>query len=128
MLDVDHFKRINDRCGHLTGDLVLSAVGRLLRDNVRVEETAARFGGDEFAVLMPGADIEAARTLAERIGAAVERHEFRDADAARPVRVTVSVGAAVRAAHEPPVALLARADRALYRAKLAGRNRVALAS
>lgn len=128
MLDIDHFKRVNDRYGHQTGDLVLRDVGELLRAKVRAVDIPARYGGEEFAVLMPGGTLEGARVLGERIRAVVEQHPFRTDATAEPLRVTLSAGAAVRRRdHTSPAAFLEVADRALYRAKLEGRNRVAVA-
>ena len=129
MLDIDHFKEVNDRHGHLAGDAVLRAAGELLRDNVRGDDVAARFGGEEFVVLMVGSSLDGAGILAERIRVLVERHEVRFADAMAPIRTTLSVGVAIRQpSQRSPHELVEEADRALYRAKAAGRNRVALAS
>ncbi len=129
MLDIDHFKHVNDRYGHLAGDLVLRDVGQLLRANVRAVDIPARYGGEEFAVLMPGAPLEGARALGERVRTVVERHAFQMAVTAYPLRITISAGAAVRRRDQKsPEALIEEADRALYRAKLEGRNRVVVAS
>lgn len=123
MLDIDHFKQINDTYGHLQGDQVLSELGRILRENSRSSDMAARYGGEEFTLLLPELGGEAARSAAERLRAAVEGHPFRLNGS--PVRVTVSVGVASLGG---PVGsapgLLEAADRAMYAAKTAGRNRV----
>ncbi len=121
LLDVDHFKQINDRAGHAVGDEVLHRLGQVVRRSLRRTDIAARFGGDEFVVLLPYTDLEGAREAAERI-----RQQVHVLD--RPVRFTVSIGAAAVAGAEALIEnLLTRADRALYRAKEEGRDRVALA-
>jgi diguanylate cyclase (GGDEF)-like protein len=127
MLDVDHFKRINDGFGHPVGDEVLTNLGRLIARSVRSTDVAGRIGGEEFALLLPETDIDGAKEIAERLRAAVEQLSVDDGRG-RSVRFTVSVGAAslgrsATTSHE----LLADADRALYEAKHLGRNRVALA-
>lgn len=129
LLDIDHFKRVNDRHGHLVGDMVLSDVGRLLRENVRAVDIPARFGGEEFAVLMPGSTVEGARAVGERVRSVVERHVFELSAAAEPVQITLSAGAAIRRReHSSPESFVDTTDRALYRAKLLGRNRVVVAA
>lgn len=122
-LDVDHFKAINDGYGHAVGDRVLAALGRLLRDHVRPNDVVGRYGGEEFVVVLRGANPEAARRVAERIRQSISNSTI----AGLPVRVTVSAGVAPRAAGESISELVARADLALYAAKRAGRNRVLLA-
>ena len=117
MLDVDHFKRFNDRHGHQAGDDVLVAVARVLGDVARAEDRACRVGGEEFAVLLPGADEAAAAAVAERIRAGVAA-----APAAEPI--TVSLGVAATRGEHDAAALFAQADERLYAAKQAGRNRV----
>jgi diguanylate cyclase (GGDEF)-like protein len=118
VLDLDHFKAINDAHGHPYGDRILRRTAEALAGAVRPHDTVARMGGEEFALLLPGADAEAAHAIAERARAAV---------AAVPVRgraLTCSAGVAShRGADAAPERLLAQADRALYRAKAAGRNR-----
>lgn len=130
MLDLDQFKQINDGCGHLAGDEALREVAARVESQVRASDTAARFGGDEFAVLMPGADAAQAGRLAERIRAAVA-HGPVEAGPGIELPVTVSIG--VASLRAPPASgdlkalaehLVAEADAALYRAKAAGRNRV----
>ena len=117
VLDVDHFKRFNDRHGHQAGDDVLVAVARVLGDVARIEDRACRVGGEEFAVLLPGADESAAAAVAERIRAGVAA-----APAAEPITVSLGV-AATRGEHDAGT-LFAEADERLYAAKQAGRNRV----
>lgn len=123
VLDIDHFKHINDSYGHAAGDVVLREVATVLRRAARREDSVCRIGGEEFLVICPNADREAARLIAERL---------RDALASRPIAignivhtVTISVGVAERETDMPePDALISTADRALYQAKAGGRNRV----
>ncbi|WP_374673860.1 diguanylate cyclase [Ideonella sp.] len=122
LCDVDHFKRINDRFGHATGDVVLQAVAQVLRRSVRDSDSAARFGGEEFVVLLPETGPQGARVVAEKI-----RHAVAALRLPGVTSCTISVGAAVAEdGRIGAAALLARADAALYRAKEAGRNRVEL--
>ena len=123
MVDVDQFKPFNDRHGHITGDRALRLVAETLRNNFRPGDMIARFGGDEFCILLPGAELEDARTCAERARAAVCKST--DDEAGLP-HVTVSAGVASAVARDSLETLIARADDALYRAKEAGRNRVAI--
>ena len=127
--DVDHFKQFNDSYGHKTGDLVLRLVGRLLADNVKGKDTAARFGGEEFAIILTGADERAGGRVAEQIRAALDGKRLINRGSGQNMRgVTISVGVAAMEANESATALLGRADVALYRAKKAGRNRVWVSS
>jgi diguanylate cyclase (GGDEF)-like protein len=123
VLDLDHFKSVNDRYGHVVGDDVLKATARAMHDAVRGGDVAARIGGEEFAVVMPRTDAEGARILAERLRTAVEEMRV-PAPGGGEIGLTMSVGTATAAG---PVidapALLAAADGALYAAKRGGRNR-----
>jgi diguanylate cyclase (GGDEF)-like protein len=122
MVDVDRFKDFNDRFGHATGDVVLRAIGRTIASTVRDLDVPARFGGEEFVVLLRDPSPEVALEVGERIREAVERIDLRDVGVGP---VTVSVGASVsRADGEAVASLVQRADHALYRAKRYGRNRV----
>ena len=129
MIDVDHFKRFNDEHGHKTGDHVLRRVARMLADNVKGRDTAARFGGEEFVVLLMGADLAVARTVAwqmcERLAAQVL---VKRGTGETVGRVTISIGVAEHRVGESGVNLLERADTALYEAKRTGRNRVCTAA
>lgn len=129
-MDVDFFKKVNDTYGHQIGDLVLTRLVHLIKEHVRACDIVARYGGEEFAVVLPGVDLEGARHIAERLRAAVESDSHLCHQ--QGVSVTVSIGLedmsllgsgsndAVEIAHQ----LLDRADKALYKAKSSGRNRV----
>jgi diguanylate cyclase (GGDEF)-like protein len=126
MIDIDRFKSVNDRLGHAAGDTVIRALGAALAGAIRVGERAGRIGGEEFAVILPDGGSEQAMALAQRIQAVVRAMRPRAGDA--PIAVTVSIG--VASTHGAPCTLdelLARADRAMYAAKDAGRNRTVLA-
>ena len=126
MIDLDHFKRVNDTYGHLVGDDVLRDVAQLLSDTIRGSDIVARYGGEEFLVLLPETDDDGAESFAERIRAAVEAHVVQQDAGGAALRLTASVGVAVfpAARIESVEDLFARADAALYRAKADGRNRV----
>jgi len=121
MLDLDHFKAINDVHGHATGDAVLRAVAEVLGQLLRGQDVPGRYGGEEFGLLLPGTSRAGAEAIAERIRA---RLDSRVMIPERGLRVTASIGcAALEAGDASAAAWIARADRALYRAKAAGRNR-----
>jgi len=126
VLDVDHFKRINDTHGHAVGDAVLSGIGERLRDTLRPLDLAVRLGGEEFAVIWAQPEPNGEARLGERLRAAIASAPFMTAMG--PLAVTVSVGVArAHDAQEAPEALFSRADVALYEAKRSGRDRVVLA-
>jgi diguanylate cyclase len=128
MLDIDHFKRFNDTHGHQVGDEVLKLVARTLTENVKGRDTAARFGGEEFAIILPATELDAGATVAEQVRAAIaSRRIVRRSNGEDLGCVTLSLGVACLAAEESAESLIARADAALYRAKRAGRNRVVVA-
>ncbi len=129
MIDIDNFKKINDARGHLFGDKVLGSIGHILRANVKGKDTAARFGGEEFAVILPQTPRGGALGLAEALRAIIagnwqKRSENCDG---LPNGITVSIGVADYCAGESAVDFVERADQALYAAKQQGRNRVNLA-
>lgn len=127
MLDIDRFKSINDRFGHAFGDRWIAAVGEVLRDALRDADPIARYGGEEFVVLLPGADLTVALRCAERVRQRIAELCL-EADDATPVSTTVSVGVAEWRPGVTLQRLLETADRALYAAKRAGRDRVLAAS
>jgi diguanylate cyclase (GGDEF)-like protein len=128
LIDLDRFKEVNDRRGHPVGDKVLEAVGRSLVELLRPEDLAARYGGEELAVLLPETDLEGGRAVAERILGALRALEHRD-EGGETFIVTASLGvAALARLDEPARDLIARADAALYAAKDDGRDRVAVAA
>jgi diguanylate cyclase (GGDEF)-like protein len=123
MIDIDYFKKVNDQYGHLTGDMVLREVARIISAQVREIDIAGRYGGEEFCVILPDTDKAGAQVVAERICAAIRAQKIRAYDAL--ISLSVSIGAA--AFPEDAVQmdeLLDKADWALYRAKKSGRNRV----
>lgn len=126
MIDLDHFKKVNDTFGHLVGDDVLRDVGQLLVETIRTCDIVARYGGEEFLVLLPETDDAGAEAFADRIRVAVEAHAFASVSLIEPLRLTCSVGVAVYPAAriESVEDLFTRADAALYRAKADGRNLV----
>lgn len=125
MGDVDHFKDINDRHGHHTGDNVLQAVAKVLRGGVRQMDLVARWGGEEFLVLLPGSDLTESVVVAERLRAQVAA--LVSTSPKGPVPVTMTFGLALMKPGESGEQLIARADQALYEGKQAGRNRVIVA-
>ena len=123
IIDVDLFKPVNDRYGHISGDEVLRQIALLLRRHARTDDLAARIGGEEFALMLPECDAEAARVFAERLREAVAEAVFTPGGEAQ--QITVSIGIAELApGRDVRPALMAAADTALYRAKSEGRNRV----
>lgn len=122
MLDLDHFKRVNDRFGHSVGDDVLRQTASTIGACLRSMDMVFRFGGEEFCVLLSATSHEAAHTVAERLRKAVEAQAA--AEGAIPLSVTLSIGLATLRDVESPRCLLQRADRALYQAKASGRNRL----
>ncbi|MFG1357381.1 sensor domain-containing diguanylate cyclase [Xanthobacter pseudotagetidis] len=125
MVDIDHFKRVNDTYGHKAGDLVLATVGAAVAEVVRGSDRAARIGGEEFVILTRDVDAAGLLALAERLRAAIG-HRDLDVGAAR-IRVTASIGATLAAPEDRDIGdVMERADRALYAAKRAGRDRVTM--
>jgi diguanylate cyclase len=123
MIDIDHFKAINDRHGHPVGDAVIRAVAGILRGALRLHDVPGRYGGEEFAIVLPGTDVQGAEILAERIRARIESAVL---EAKSGVRATASLGVAVFDARDAThIEWITRADRALYGAKESGRNRTA---
>ena len=127
MLDLDHFKRVNDRYGHATGDAVLKYVAKACLDTVRGKDVVARIGGEEFALLLNDADDHMAADVAERVRLAIEQLSI-PTSAGGALRITASVGVAFCQPGLRATDLLAQADAALYKAKAAGRNRLRIAA
>ncbi|MDO9555968.1 MAG: GGDEF domain-containing protein [Coriobacteriia bacterium] len=125
MLDIDDFKAVNDTYGHLVGDGVLAAIGRVIKMTVREVDIVARYGGEEFSVILPETDASGAFIVAEKVREAVSFHRFFDAEGESTIHVTVSVGIANMPLHaEDKESLLRQADDALYQSKNTGKDRV----
>jgi diguanylate cyclase (GGDEF)-like protein len=123
ILDIDHFKKINDNHGHLVGDDVLEQIGAMLARSIRETDIAGRFGGEEFLIILPRADLSFALTISERIRETIMTAKMTDMNG-KVLRVTVSQGLAGYIWGDDQRSLIARADRAMYKAKQNGRNRV----
>ncbi len=123
MIDIDYFKKINDNYGHLVGDAVLREVARIIRENLREIDSLARFGGEEFSVMLPETDKASAIMAAERISSRVSQERIKVFDEALSVSISVGVATFPQNTLYPDV-LIEVADKALYKAKLSGRNRV----
>lgn len=126
LLDVDHFKNINDECGHAMGDQVLTALGQLLATHSRKTDLVGRWGGEEFVVVLSGADEDGAFIAAENLRKAVESMVLYD-DNRQRIHVRISLGIACLEVNDTQEVLIDRADRAMYQAKAGGRNRVVVA-
>ncbi|MFI4873880.1 MAG: GGDEF domain-containing protein, partial [Blastopirellula sp. JB062] len=120
-LDIDFFKKINDQHGHLVGDAVLKSIAKTLVHTTRDSDYVTRYGGEEFAILLPETDCERAKDAAQRIIKAIRDQPFRDQKLEIPL--TISVGVAQVVDLQGPEALIAKADEALYAAKAEGRDR-----
>ena len=114
IFDIDHFKQVNDKCGHVHGDQILQQVAQIIDDNVRDTDVVARYGGEEFVVVMPHTPLDGACIFAERLRGKIQTQ----------LELTVSGGVAQAIDKDTPQSLVARSDAALYSAKAAGRNRV----
>lgn len=123
MVDLDHFKDVNDTHGHLVGDDVLRELGEVLMEATRDVDRVGRYGGEEFIVLLPETGQDEARRASERIRRSIEEHDFPIPDRGEPLTASVGTATGVGAKIDPE-AFIDRADRALYRAKEEGRNRV----
>lgn len=126
VLDIDHFKKINDRYGHIIGDCALKAITQMVKSCKRDGDLLFRYGGEEFVVLMRDTDRDGALLLAERIREYIENQSCTCSGA--ELSMTVSMGVSVLTGNDSPVSLFARADQALYSAKRNGRNQVCLAA
>jgi diguanylate cyclase (GGDEF)-like protein len=131
MLDIDHFKRINDTYGHQAGDVILCTLGSMIKTDIRDIDVAARYGGEEFLVICANTAIDVAALLAERLRQQVESHQFQFFDSSgrnQTIQISVSIGvASFNTSIDSKEKLIQTADQALYRAKEEGRNRVIIA-
>ena len=125
LLDIDHFKDYNDKYGHLEGDKVLVRFSQIIRTCLRTNDSAYRYGGEEFTVILPETAGEEARTVAQRIRAALEAEPFSPKDG-EEVTVTISIGLTEYHAKEELSTFIQRADQAMYRSKRSGRNKVSM--
>ena len=125
IVDIDNFKRVNDRFGHLSGDQVIRCVAQHLRESLRDFDLIFRYGGEEFVLVLSGADAACAGSIAERLRAAVAAHTCK-LDGGGEVSPTISLGVTQLRDDEDPMALFARADEAMYQAKRQGRNAVCI--
>jgi diguanylate cyclase (GGDEF)-like protein len=121
MLDIDHFKMVNDRYGHLAGDEVLEKIATLIRRNIRDTDIAGRYGGEEFIIILPKTALSSSWVVAERLRSIIEKAELKDS-AGNVFAITVSQGLAGWERDEDAASLISRADEALYKAKEKGRN------
>jgi diguanylate cyclase len=125
LTDIDHFKKFNDTYGHQTGDQVLRLVALAVKQNVKGHDVACRYGGEEFAVLLPHTSLRQAVTVAEHIRRAVLTKELVKRSTGENLgRITISIGVSSFVAQDTVQSMIARADAALYAAKAAGRNLV----
>jgi diguanylate cyclase (GGDEF)-like protein len=123
MFDLDHFKDINDRFGHLCGDAVLAAIGTRMKTNLRGSDLKCRYGGEEFLILLPETSLAGAQRVAELLRIDIEKHPVQTHN--KSISITASFGLTTATLNEiDPTAVIARADSALYRAKESGRNRI----
>lgn len=126
MIDIDHFKSINDNFGHLVGDKVIRAVADMLKSKIRGQDSVARLGGEEFAVLLPDTPVEGGFSVAEHIRKGIENGKIRRIDSNKPIgAVTVSIGIA-NLGRGSFAEMMERADKALYASKSGGRNRTTI--
>jgi diguanylate cyclase (GGDEF)-like protein len=125
MIDIDHFKKVNDVYGHIAGDQILRLIAQVLEDQTRFNDFVCRYGGEEFAVLLPESTVDQGRYVADKIRQAVENTSLLHGDT--KIKVTVSAGVGeVNAERDTPETFIARVDAALYQAKEKGRNRIEL--
>ncbi|MBI3902917.1 MAG: GGDEF domain-containing protein [Nitrosomonadales bacterium] len=127
MLDIDHFKKINDTYGHLFGDKVICGIAAAIKSKIKGQDAVARLGGEEFAVLLPETAVAGAHAVAEQIRSSIERGKIRRLDTQEQIGgITISIGVSIYAAGSNITELLDQADKALYVSKEGGRNRVSV--
>lgn len=125
MVDIDHFKKVNDNFGHLVGDSVLKSIANILREHLRKNDIAARYGGEEFLLLLPETGIEGAKAVSQKIRTSLSTKKWKIKGTGRDMGIiTVSMGIALYKFNEPEESLIKRADDALYFAKNNGRNQI----
>ncbi len=125
MVDIDHFKKVNDTFGHLVGDSLLKSIANMLKSHLRKNDIASRYGGEEFLILLPETGIEGAKAAAQKIRDTLATKEWKLKETGEPMgRITISMGIALYKLNEPEEALIKRADDALYLAKNRGRDRI----
>jgi diguanylate cyclase (GGDEF)-like protein len=125
LMDIDNFKSLNDTYGHLSGDRVLSSTGDIIKAAIRKQDTAYRYAGDEFTIILPETEIEKALAVAERVRQAIES-ETHVLSNPRPLKVTVSIGVVEHLADEEIKSFVHRADSAMYVSKRNGRNKISM--
>lgn len=126
ILDMDHFKQVNDTYGHLAGDAVLKKLASIFKTSFRVTDLIARYGGEEFAVLLNNTDLNICRNIAEEVRSIIEKTEFSIGEQREPIHKTVSIGASEYIQGDTAESFISRADKALYEAKENGRNKVVI--
>ncbi|MCD4678226.1 MAG: GGDEF domain-containing protein [Desulfobacula sp.] len=125
MVDIDHFKRVNDTFGHLVGDSLLKSLAYMLKEHLRRNDIAARYGGEEFLILLPETGIEGAKAVAQKIRKTLSTKEWKLKESGKSMgKITVSMGIAIYKFNEPEESLIKRADDALYLAKNKGRDKI----
>lgn len=124
MIDIDYFKKYNDRHGHIVGDVLLTELAAILTRHIRSHDTVGRFGGEEFLIIMRDTDVDEAREVAQRLRQAVENHGFRGEDSQPRGKITISIGIAAYREGLTYEQFIASADEAMYAAKEAGRNQI----
>jgi diguanylate cyclase (GGDEF)-like protein len=125
-MDLDHFKQINDNEGHLFGDEVLRAVGKLLQSTTRISDIVARYGGEEFILFLPETNSTEAKSLAERIRALLAKNDIAYGKSARHVTASLGIASRIHTSASKVELLIDYADQALYDSKESGRNKVTL--
>lgn len=125
MLDVDNFKSVNDRYGHVVGDHVLATVGAILNSSIRPSDLSARYGGEEFTIILPDTPLSTAKQIAERLRQQMESRNINIDNSPDEVSITISLGIAMAKSGEHARMLVDRADRAMYKAKEMGKNAIA---
>ena len=123
LMDIDNFKTLNDTYGHLFGDKILSAIGDIVKSAIRIQDTAYRYAGDEFTIILPETELEMAIAVAERVRQAIE-NDTQALSSPRPVTVTVSIGVVEYLTDEAIKSFVHRADSAMYTSKKRGRNNI----